>query len=97
MQRFIVLMHNDTVVAEDGEAWGPYLDHLRSSGRFEGGSSIGDGETHRLSGSAATTSTTVVGYLIIQAESLDDARCAFAGNPTYQAGGTIEIRALIED
>jgi hypothetical protein len=97
MPRFIVLMHNDTIIDEDSDSWGAYLDRLRSSGRFDGGSSIGDGAAHRLDGRPAAASKSLVGYLLIQAGSLANAQAVLAGNPVYEAGGTVEIRELVED
>jgi hypothetical protein len=41
MAEYILLMHKDAV--SDPDAWAPYLDRLRQSGMFEGGSEFGDG------------------------------------------------------
>lgn len=42
MVEYIFFMHDDAT-AEGETAWEPYLSRLRQSGRFEGGSAIGDG------------------------------------------------------
>ena len=37
------------------------------------------------------------GYIKVRAASLDAARELVAGNPVYEAGGTVEVRELPED
>lgn len=39
----------------------------------------------------------MAGYLKVQAESLEEARAFLAGNPVFEAGGTVEIRELPRD
>jgi hypothetical protein len=41
MADYILFMHDDTFA--DDASWGPYLQTLRESGVFEGGSEIGHG------------------------------------------------------
>ena len=53
MAEYILFMHND-VVADDQGAWEPYLQTLKQSGVFEGGSEIGDGILRAKSGRGAT-------------------------------------------
>lgn len=90
-------MHDDTTAAEDSEAWGPYLSRLRRTEQFDGGSSIGVGSGHRKDGVAAPCAEQLVGYLMVRAVDVDAARSFLAGNPVYEAGGTVEIRELVED
>lgn len=97
MTQYLLLVHGDTDRTEDLDQWGPYLRRLRASGRFDGGSSIGDGRSFSMSGQPVAVSGTLVGYLVVRAESLDDARTFLAGLPTYEAGGTVEIRELLAD
>jgi hypothetical protein len=97
MGRFLLVMHDDTTEAEATEAWGPYLAALRVSGRFEGGSSIGSVVASRLSGEPVVRESSVVGYLVVQADDVDDARSFLVDNPVYVAGGTVEICELVED
>ena len=47
MRDFILLMHNDVVEKPTSEMWSSYLASLRDRRMFEGGSSIGAGETFR--------------------------------------------------
>ncbi len=91
MNDYLFLMHNDARVTG---AWEPYLARLRAAGNFEGGSAIGGGICVRKTGEAPALSRQLGGYLRITAASLDDARALLAGNPVYEAGGTIEIREL---
>ncbi len=96
MRRFMILMHNDTTTEEDGEAWGRYLEMLRATGNFEGGSSTGRSTSHNARGEPKRSSG-VVGYLIVGAQDLAAAHALLDDNPTYLAGGTIEICELVED
>jgi hypothetical protein len=66
-------------------------------GSFQGGSSIGQGQAFRKAGDAAPLTRQLAGYIKIQADSLEEASAALKGNPTYEAGGTVEIRELAED
>jgi hypothetical protein len=92
MPEYIFLMHDDAVA--DEEAWEPYLRKLQQGDFFQGGSAIGDGVCLRKSGAPASVTTYLVGYVRVNAESLDQAKSLLAGNPVYEAGGTVEIREL---
>jgi hypothetical protein len=96
MKDFILLMHADTSSPERDEDWEPYIGRLTSLGSFQGGSSIGQGQAFRKEGDAAPLTRHLTGYIKIQADSLEEARAALKGNPTYEAGGTVEIRELVE-
>jgi hypothetical protein len=92
MPEYIFLMHGD---ADDDEtAWGPYLRRLEQSGCFQGGSAIGEGICVRKRGAAPSLTAYLTGYFRVVADSLDDAKSMLAGNPMYEAGGTVEIREL---
>ncbi|MEM0985021.1 MAG: hypothetical protein AAGJ32_02130 [Pseudomonadota bacterium] len=94
MKDFIFFMHNDPAMPIDETAWGAYLAGLRASGAFEGGSEIGGGTCFRQSAAPAPLSDHLSGFLRLSAETLEDAQSFLAGNPVYEAGGTIEIREL---
>jgi hypothetical protein len=96
MNDYILFMHDDAPAAAP-EAWPEYLSRLRDSGCFSGGSSIGDGLCVNKQGSSPPIAAQLTGYIRVQAESLADAQRFLAGNPVYEAGGTIEIRALPRD
>ena len=92
MADYIFLMHDDA--GDDEAAWEPYLRRLRASGCFAGGSAIGDGVCLRKRGAPAPVTAHLAGYIRVTAESLDQAKSLLAGNPHYEAGGTVEIREL---
>lgn len=94
-------MHGDAVAGSAGEGdpdydggWASYLFGLRASGSFQGGSAIGGGVCARKDGVAPTTTDHLSGFVRVSAASLDDARTLLAGNPVFEAGGTVEIREL---
>ena len=100
MKDFILFMYNDStnqVAANDGDKWGEYLAGLRSSGQFEGGSSIGSGLHVRKGHSDRPSTPELNGFIRVRAEGLESARNFLAGNPIYEAGGTVEIRELPPD
>jgi len=92
MTDYIFLIHDDSTAAET--AWEPYLSRLRQSGVFQGGSAIGDGICARKSGAIPSVTAHLVGFIRVNADSLDHARSLLIGNPVFEAGGTVEIREL---
>ncbi|MGB8264953.1 MAG: YciI family protein [Candidatus Velthaea sp.] len=95
MADFIFLMHDD---APDAVAdWGPYLAQLQAKGVLQGGSRISGGTCVRKSGTAHSITSHLGGFIRVEATDFDDARTLIAGNPVYEAGGTIEIRELPRD
>ncbi len=97
MPDYIFLMHDD--VPEHGSGvreadWGSYLAGLQASGNFQGGSAIGAGVCARKSGVVPHVTGHISGFIRVAALSLDDARTMLAGNPVFEAGGTVEIREL---
>ncbi|MFY8210833.1 MAG: hypothetical protein ACOVOE_16190 [Caulobacter sp.] len=96
MADYILLMHGDGG-AEQAADWEAYFDRLASAGRLRGGSAIGAGGGYRKGGAPGPVSAHLTGFVRIAAESLADAETCLAGNPVYEAGGTVEIRLLPED
>ncbi|MGQ0532719.1 MAG: YciI family protein [Caulobacteraceae bacterium] len=94
MADYLFLMHGD---APDAGDWSAYLSKLRASGRFQGGSAIGDGVLARKSGDAQSTTALLTGYIRVEADDLAHARTLLSGNPVYEGGGTVEIRELPRD
>ena len=92
MPDYIFLMHDDAPGSKND--WGPYLAKLRSSGRFDGGSAIGDGVCVRKHGAPSPLTAHLTGYIRVNADSLDHAKTMLAGNPHFESGGTVEIREL---
>ena len=100
MDDYLLLMHDDVkdrTLADDGPRWNAYLSTLRSSGAFDGGSSIGAGASHKQGGAALPVTATLTGFIRVRAVDLADARRFLVGNPVYEAGGTVEIRELPKD
>lgn len=94
MADFIFLMHGDTTQPEAGADWDAYLAGLRSRGVFLGGSGVGQGICFRKTGTPAAVSSMIVGYIRVAADGIDQAAGLLAGNPVFEAGGTVEIREL---
>lgn len=97
MNEYILFMHDDVLepaIANDEILWNRYVTELRASGQFDGGSAIGQGALYRKNGANRTELMTVTGYIRIRAENIDAARRFLAGNPTFEAGGTVEVREL---
>jgi hypothetical protein len=97
MPDYLILMHDDAPdapVEGPSDDWGPYLEKLKKAGTFEGGSAIGSGVCVRKAGSIPQITDHLVGFIRIHADSLAQAESLIAGNPVFEAGGTIEIREL---
>lgn len=97
MPDFMFLMHNDLAAPKDEAAWGPWLGGLRAAGVFQGGSGMAGGAALRKQGTPGALSSHITGYIRIEAEDIDHAARLLAGNPVYEAGGTVEIRDLPRD
>ncbi|HEY0062281.1 MAG TPA: hypothetical protein VGC21_09170 [Telluria sp.] len=100
MNEYIFLMHGDVqdqAIANNGERWEQYLSALRASGCFDGGSSIGPGKRFKHHCADQSATGDVTGYFRVRAETLAGARRFLVGNPTYEAGGTVEVRVLLRD
>ena len=95
MKDYILLMHNDTSSPESDVAWEHYLKKLRSTGQFEGGSSMGAGECVAKSRPTIGITSHLSGFIRVQAETLEAAKKLIEGNPVFEAGGTVEIRELL--
>ncbi|MGV3681843.1 MAG: YciI family protein [Acidovorax sp.] len=97
MNEYILLMHEDAsdrAASNDPEQWDRYLGWLRSTGQFDGGSEIGAGQRCRKGQPGEPAARNIGGFIRVRAASLDDARQFLAGNPVYEAGGTVEVREL---
>lgn len=101
MRDYIFFMHSDVPEREgtggNPAAWEQYFATLRSAGRFQGGSSIGDGECVSKGRPPKQTTSHLSGYIRVQARDLKDAKALLEGNPVFEAGGTVEIRELPRD
>jgi hypothetical protein len=100
MNDYILLMHDDAPRGADvgsETAWAEYIGWLRRTGKFAGGSSIGGGACFAKAGTAVPITPHLTGFIRVEAESIDAARSLLAGNPVFEAGGTVEIRELLRD
>ena len=93
MADYILFMHDDATT-DDPSGWDAYLQTLRQNGAFEGGSEIGGGICVRKGAPAPDITRHLVGYIRVTAATADDAKSLVAGNPHFEAGGTVEIREL---
>ena len=96
MNDYIFLMHNDTKddAGNRDDEWATYIAKLKQSGVFQGGSEIGDGVCMSKIGTPPGITAHLSGFIRVQAESLKQAQVLIAGNPVFEAGGTVEIREL---
>ncbi len=94
MQEYIIFMYNDTSSNQSESGWETYIQRLSESGSFRGGSAIGSGQSFRKVGLAAPIAANINGFIRIIASDMDSAYALMKGNPTFEAGGTIEIREL---
>ena len=93
MADYVLFMHDDAA-ADDPSDWNSYLQTLKQNGAFEGGSEIGGGICVRKGGAAPDITNHLVGFIRVTAATIDDAKSLLAGNPHFEAGGTVEIREL---
>jgi hypothetical protein len=93
MAEYLFLMHDDAT-ADETASWDDYIERLLEEEAFEGGSVVGDGVCVRKNGAAAPVTAHIVGYIRVDASSLAEAQALLAGNPHFEAGGTVEIREL---
>jgi hypothetical protein len=87
-------MHDDTTTRVHDADWAHYFKALQSSGAFQGGSAIGPGACARKTETPPKITAHLAGYIRISADDADHARALVAGNPVFEAGGTVEIREL---
>ena len=100
MNDYLLLMHDDardTAMAGDAGLWERYLEARRAMGGFDGGSSIGGGALFSKGAAPVPVHGGASGFLRVRAGSLDEAARFLAGNPVFEAGGTVEIRELPKD
>jgi len=97
MNEYILFMHDDVIestIANDDSRWELYMEELRASGQFDGGSSIGAGAVFKKHCVSQPAPLTVSGFIRVRAENMDAAKKFLNGNPIFDAGGTVEIREL---
>jgi hypothetical protein len=70
---------------------------LQRTGRFLGGSSIDGGACLAKNRSAPDITAHITGFIRVEAEDRVGAQQLLDGNPTFEAGGAVEIRELLRD
>lgn len=93
MAEFLFLMHALPDGVAEGD-WSPWLDKLERSGHLRGGSEIGGGKACCKHGKPNALTHHINGFVRIEAKDMKEAEMLLAGNPVFEAGGTIEIRDL---
>ncbi len=97
MKHFLLIMHTDIGRAISPVDWESYIRKLQQTGNFNGGSSVGQGQSFKKGVASETVSHWIGGYMVISAEDHAQARSLIDGNPVFAAGGTVELRDLPED
>ena len=91
---FIFLMHASPDARDEAQDWDAYLEKLGGAGVLRGGSAIGSGVCVLRDVDAPAITAHINGFIRVEARDIDHARDLLAGNPVYEAGGTVEIREL---
>jgi len=91
---YILLMHDDATTTMAASGWQPYLQRLQAAGNLRGGSAIAEGTCFRRDAAPAPITFGIVGFIRIEARDIAEAETLLAGNPVYEAGGTVEVRTL---
>jgi hypothetical protein len=94
MNDYLLLMYAGAPAPDATYSWPTYFARLRAADAFEGGSAIGGGVCVSKAGMDADITRHLAGYIRVRAASIEAARALLAGNPVYEAGGTVEIREL---
>ncbi len=100
MHDYLLLMHSDAhdaTAANDPDCWARYLTRLQAGGLFDGGSSMGAGERHRLGSPAQALAPAWVGFVRVRAASQAEAAQHLLGNLVFEAGGTVDVLHLPRD
>ena len=94
MKEYMMLMKSGGG-SSSADDWAAYIEKLVASGKFRGGSSLGNGFTIKK-GEDARDGGTVGGFMRFEAESIDEVRALLDGNPAYESGAEIEIHELVK-
>lgn len=94
MHDYLFLMHADAPQPVNEAGWADYLAGLRARGRLQGGSAIGAGLRVRQMAADQEAPGHLSGFIRVSAADLGEARALLAGNPVYEAGGTVDVLSL---
>ncbi len=91
MAEFMMLMKG----ADRNGDWDAYVKRLLGTGKFRGGSVLGNGVCVKKDGREGPC--VVRGFMRFEADTIDEVRALLEGNPVYEAGGEIELLELVAD
>lgn len=91
MANFVMLMNE----SDDSGDWDAYIEKLLATGKFRGGSSLGQGVC--VQRGQADTQCQVTGMIRLEADSLDEVKALLEGNPAFEAGYSVQLLEEIED
>ncbi|MDA0976957.1 MAG: hypothetical protein O3B72_00215 [Proteobacteria bacterium] len=91
MANFVMLMNE----SDDSGDWDTYIEKLLATGKFRGGSSLGQGVC--VQRGQADTRCQVTGMIRLEADSLDEVKALLEGNPAFEAGYSVQLLEEIED
>ena len=99
MATYLYLFKNDAPdrsTAGDMNEWAIFIDGLRESGHFIGGGPLGEGCLRRPESTTDEVSEELGGYMVVTANSLEQAAALLDTCPTTRGGGTVEVRHVPE-
>ena len=96
MATFPYLFKNDIPADGDTTSWDAFIDKLRRGGHFIGGGALGDGCVRKLETTTDDISDQLAGYMVVTAESLQEAKALLDECPTIRGGGSVEVRRVPE-
>ena len=82
------------------QRWGQWIEGMSQQGKFKGGDPLGEegrvlaGPAQISDGPFAEAKDLVGGYVIVQAETIEEAVELAKGCPVYDTGGTTEVRPI---
>jgi hypothetical protein len=92
MTEYIMINHG----VGSPEKWDIYFKMLSENNHMIGGSALECGISLKESAFSEAISTTITGYIVIQAESLEKAKEVMEKSPIHAAGGTVELFTLVK-
>ena len=75
--------------------WAPYIERMIATGKFRGGSGLGNGVVVSKRDDRSDQACVVTGFMRFEAETIGEVRELVQGNPVYDAGGEVEVLELI--
>ncbi len=69
--------------------WDSYVESLIASGKFRGGSSLGNGIS--VSKDEEDGVCQITGFMRFSADNIEEVKRLIPGNPLYEAGGCVEL------